>query len=54
MWEFSLAISEMAFREKDLMVFQMQISKSRATVPLTRDYITQWEHSYGEDAVLMG
>ena len=54
MWEFYLAISEMAFREKDLMVFQMQISKSRTAVPLTRDYITQWEHGYGDDAVLMG
>ena len=54
MWEFYLAVSEMAFREKDLMVFQMQISKSRTAVPLTRDYITQWEHGYGDDAVLMG
>lgn len=54
MWEFYLAISEMAFREKDMMVFQMQISKSRTAVPLTRDYITQWEHGYGRDAALTG
>ena len=47
MWEFYLAISEMAFREKDLMVFQMQLSKSRTAVPLTRDYSTQWEYGYG-------
>ena len=42
----------MAFREKDLMVFQMQISESRATVLLTKDYITQWERVYGENTAL--
>lgn len=52
MWEFYLAISEMAFREKDLMVFQIQISKSRDAVPLTRDYIAQWESGYREGAAL--
>ncbi len=54
MWEFYLAISEMAFREKDLMVFQIQLSKSRDAVPLTRDYIAQWENGYREGAALTG
>ncbi len=54
MWEFYLAISEMAFREKDLMVFQMQLSKSRDAVPLTRDYITQWENGHREKSALAG
>ena len=30
MWEFYLAASEMAFRERAMMVFQMQLTKRRA------------------------
>ena len=45
MWEFYLAASEVAFRHGDHIVFQMQISKQRNTVPLTRDYITEWDHA---------
>jgi cyclopropane-fatty-acyl-phospholipid synthase len=40
MWEFYLAGAEAAFREGDLAVFQIQMAKDRAVVPLTRDYIT--------------
>jgi cyclopropane-fatty-acyl-phospholipid synthase len=54
MWEFYLSISEMAFREEDLMVFQIQLSKRRDTVPLIRDYITQWESGYPEKVTLTG
>jgi cyclopropane-fatty-acyl-phospholipid synthase len=43
MWEFYLAASEMAFREQDLMVFQMQLTKRQGIVPITRDYIGQEE-----------
>jgi cyclopropane-fatty-acyl-phospholipid synthase len=43
MWEFYLATSEMAFREQDLMVFQIQLTKSQGIVPITRDYIGQEE-----------
>jgi cyclopropane-fatty-acyl-phospholipid synthase len=43
MWEFYLAFSEAAFRHGSLMVFQMQLSKRRDAVPLTRDYIAEWE-----------
>lgn len=45
MWEFYLAGSEVAFRHMGHMVFQMQISKALETVPLTRDYITDWERA---------
>lgn len=41
MWEFYLAICEMAFRNGNLMVFQIQLAKRRDTVPLTRDYIAK-------------
>jgi len=43
MWEFYLAVCEMAFRNGNLMVFQIQLAKKRDTVPLTRDYIAQAE-----------
>ena len=43
MWEFYLAASEMAFREQDLMVFQMQLTKRQGIVPMTRDYVAQEE-----------
>ena len=41
MWEFYLAASEMAFREQNLMVFQMQLTKRQGIVPMTRDYVGQ-------------
>jgi cyclopropane-fatty-acyl-phospholipid synthase len=43
MWEFYLAASEMAFREQNLMVFQIQITKRQGVVPMTRDYIVREE-----------
>jgi cyclopropane-fatty-acyl-phospholipid synthase len=39
MWEFYLASAEMAFREQNMMVFQLQITKRQGVVPMTRDYI---------------
>jgi cyclopropane-fatty-acyl-phospholipid synthase len=39
MWEFYLAASEMSFREQNLMVFQIQLTKRQGIVPMTRDYI---------------
>jgi len=44
MWEFYLALSESAFLYGDHFVFQMQLSRQRSTVPLTRDYQTEWKH----------
>jgi cyclopropane-fatty-acyl-phospholipid synthase len=43
MWEFYLAASEMSFREQDLMVFQIQVTKRQGVVPITRDYIAKAE-----------
>ncbi len=40
MWEFYLAASEMAFREQNMMVFQIQLTKRQGVVPITRDYIS--------------
>jgi cyclopropane-fatty-acyl-phospholipid synthase len=39
MFEFYLASSEMAFRHRGLMVFQIQLAKRQEAVPLTRDYM---------------
>jgi len=39
MWEFYFAAAECGFRHSGLMVFQIQLAKRLATVPLTRDYI---------------
>ncbi len=50
MWEFYLALSEAAFRHGDHLVFQMQLTKRRDAVPLTRDYITDWERANVDNA----
>lgn len=39
MWEFYLAASEMAFRQQNMMNFQLQLTKRQGIVPMTRDYI---------------
>ncbi len=31
----------------DQIVFQMQIARNQEAVPLTRDYITEWERAHG-------
>ncbi len=46
MWEFYLAGSEIAFRYQGHLNFQMQMAKAVDVVPLTRDYITDWERSH--------
>ena len=43
MWEFYLAVCEAAFRNGSMMVFQLQLARRRDAVPMTRDYITDWE-----------
>src|SRR5665213_559714 len=43
MWEFYLASSEMSFREQNMMVFQIQLTKRQGVVPMTRDYIMREE-----------
>jgi cyclopropane-fatty-acyl-phospholipid synthase len=46
MWEFYLAASEISFRNLGHMVFQVQLARSVDAVPLTRDYISQWEQQH--------
>ena len=46
MWEFYLAGSEIAFREQGHIVFQMQLAKTIDAVPMTRDYMLDWERSH--------
>lgn len=43
MWEFYLGCSEMAFRDQNMMVFQIQLAKRQGVVPITRDYIAREE-----------
>jgi cyclopropane-fatty-acyl-phospholipid synthase len=43
MWEMYLVGSEVAFRRDGCMVFQMQLAKAIDSVPMTRDYIQDWE-----------
>ncbi len=52
MWEFYLAASEAAFRHDNLMVFQMQLARRRDAVPLTRDYITDYERGQAKKTTM--
>jgi len=49
MWEVYLVGCEMGFRHQGLMVFQIQITKNFTALPLTRDYIYEWEHKRAGD-----
>jgi cyclopropane-fatty-acyl-phospholipid synthase len=51
MWEMYLIGSEIGFRRQGFMVFQMQLAKAVDAVPLTRDYMLDWEreHSTASD-----
>lgn len=50
MWEFYLAGAELAFRNENQMVFQMQMTRDITALPLRRDYIHEWEHGQREQA----
>jgi cyclopropane-fatty-acyl-phospholipid synthase len=43
MWEYYLAVCEAGFRVGSLMVFQIQLARNVAAVPLVRDYIADEE-----------
>ncbi len=45
MWEFYLIGCEVAFRRLDQVVFQIQLAKKVDTVPMTRDYMVDWERN---------
>jgi cyclopropane-fatty-acyl-phospholipid synthase len=51
MWEWYLTGSELAFRRMGHMVFQLQLAKRQDAVPLTRDYITDWERRHLQTAI---
>jgi cyclopropane-fatty-acyl-phospholipid synthase len=46
MWEMYLVGAEIAFRRDGHLVFQMQLAKAVDTVPLTRDYMVEWEATH--------
>lgn len=46
MWEFYLLGAEMSFITGSQMVFQMQLSKKRDTLPITRDYMFEAQSDY--------
>lgn len=46
MWEFYLAGCETAFRHMGQFVAQIQLSKSAEALPLTRDYMAEWEQAH--------
>jgi cyclopropane-fatty-acyl-phospholipid synthase len=46
MWECYLSLCEVGFRHRDSIVFQMQLSKRLDAVPLTRDYMVDWERTH--------
>jgi cyclopropane-fatty-acyl-phospholipid synthase len=50
MWDFYLTSCEVAFRRLNQMVFQIQLARSQDAVPLTRDYITEFERTRREEA----
>jgi cyclopropane-fatty-acyl-phospholipid synthase len=43
MWEFYLAAAEMSFREQNMMVLQIQLTKRQGVTPMTREYIAREE-----------
>ena len=51
MWDFYLTASELTFRHGGHMVFQIQLAKRQDAVPLTRDYLAEWERDESEHAV---
>jgi cyclopropane-fatty-acyl-phospholipid synthase len=49
MWEFYLVLGELGFRRRAMMVFQIQLAKRMDAVPLTRNYIGDWEQTHMPD-----
>ncbi len=52
MWDFYLIVCELAFRYQGQMVFQIQLAKKTESVPITRDYITEFEKAHPPAGVL--
>ena len=47
MWEFYLVLSEIGFRRRTNIVFQMQLARRLDVLPITRDYMTEAEAEDG-------
>jgi cyclopropane-fatty-acyl-phospholipid synthase len=45
MWEFYLIGAELSFRVQEMFVFQIQLARSVGAVPITRDYMVDWERA---------
>jgi len=46
MWEFYLIGCELSFERMGQMVFQIQMAKDAQALPLTRDYMVDWERAH--------
>jgi cyclopropane-fatty-acyl-phospholipid synthase len=46
MWEFYLAGAEMGFRHQGLVVYQIQMTRRIDALPITRDYMIDWEREH--------
>ena len=51
MWEFYLAGSEASFRSGSYVVFQFQLAKRNDAVPITRDYITDFDRAVAHEGM---
>jgi cyclopropane-fatty-acyl-phospholipid synthase len=51
MWELYLKACEMSFRHQEQMVFQLQLTKRIDALPITRDYMTDWERRRGAESI---
>jgi len=51
LWDFYLVASEMSFRFQNMMVFQVQLTRQRDAVPLTRTYMDESVRKLREAAV---
>ena len=50
MWEFYLVGCELSFRRMGQMVFQLQMARDIEALPITRDYMVDWERRHGREA----
>ncbi len=51
LWEFYLAASEATFRHSGHINFQIQLAKKVDALPITRDYMIDWERAKAADAI---
>lgn len=49
MWLFYLVLCEIGFRHRTMMVFQLQLAKRIDSLPMTWDYMIDWERAHQTD-----